>query len=480
MRVPENQTVETDVPARLDRLPWSGWHTRIIGALGTSWLLDGLEVTLVGSLSGVLESRSGLSLTDPQVTAAATTYLAGAVMGALLFGYLTDRLGRKKLFLVTLATYSLATIASAFSWNFFSFTIFRLFTGLGIGGEYSAINSAVDELIPGKVRGTVDLVVNGTFWVGATIGAVASLLLLHGNGLPPAMGWRYAFGVGGTLGAAVLVLRIYVPESPRWLMLRGFEQQANQVVSDIETKVSKGNPNNLPKPEGGKLKIVVRDHTPLKEIFRNMMGDNRQRSLLALILMAAQAFFFNAVFFTYGLVVKKFFHVSNNDLPLYLLPFAIGSFLGPMVLGRLFDKIGRKPMITVTYGLAGLLLLGTIYPFAHGTLGARGLGICFTLIFFIASSAASAAYLTVSEIFPLEIRAFAIAVFYALGTLTGGVGAPLLFGVLIASGSRTRVGLGYLAGGLLMLAGAVCEHFIGVEAAGKSLESVSAPLQSAK
>jgi MFS family permease len=480
MRVPENQTVETDVPARLDRLPWSRWHTRIIVALGTSWLLDGLEVTLVGSLSGVLESKSGLSLTDPQVTAAATTYLAGAVMGALLFGYLTDRLGRKKLFFVTLATYSLATIASAFSWNFFSFAIFRLFTGLGIGGEYSAINSAVDELIPGKVRGTVDLVVNGTFWVGATIGAVASLLLLRGNGLPPAMGWRYAFGVGGTLGAAVLVLRIYVPESPRWLMLRGFEQQANEVVSDIETKVSKGDPSSLPNLVGEKLKIIVRDHTPLKEIFRNMMGDNRQRSLLALILMAAQAFFFNAVFFTYGLVVKKFFHVSNNDLPLYLLPFAIGSFLGPMVLGRLFDKIGRKPMITVTYGLAGLLLLGTIYPFAHGTLGARGLGICFTLIFFIASSAASAAYLTVSEIFPLEIRAFAIDVFYALGTLTGGVGAPLLFGVLIASGSRTRVGLGYLVGGLLMLAGAVCEHFIGVEAAGKSLESVSAPLQSAK
>ena len=480
MRVTENQIVETDVPARLDRLPWSRWHTRIIVALGTSWLLDGLEVTLVGSLSGILESKSGLSLTDPQVTAAATTYLAGAVLGALLFGYLTDRLGRKKLFLVTLATYSLATIASAFSWNFLSFSSFRFFTGLGIGGEYSAINSAVDELIPGKVRGTVDLVVNGTFWVGATIGAVASLLLLHGNGVPPATGWRYAFGVGGTLGAAVLVLRLYVPESPRWLMLRGFEQQANQVVSDIESKVSKGNLSSLPKPEGGKLKIVVRDHTPLREIFRNMMGDNRKRSLLALILMAAQAFFFNAVFFTYGLVVKRFFHVSNNDLPLYLLPFAIGSFLGPMALGRLFDKIGRKPMITATYGLAGLLLLITIYPFAHGTLGARGLGICFTLIFFIASSAASAAYLTVSEIFPLEIRAFAIAVFYALGTLTGGVGAPLLFGVLIASGSRARVGVGYLVGGLLMLSGAVCEHFIGVEAAGKSLESVSAPLQSAK
>jgi MFS family permease len=473
-----NDIVETDVPARLDRLPWSRWHTRIIVALGTSWLLDGLEVTLVGSLSGILESKSGLSLTDPQVTAAATFYLAGAVLGAILFGYLTDRLGRKRLFLVTLATYSLATIASAFSWNFVSFSIFRFFTGCGIGGEYSAINSAVDELIPGKVRGTVDLVVNGTFWVGATLGVVASIVLLHGHVLPAATSWRYAFGVGGTLGAAVLVLRLFVPESPRWLMLRGHEDQANKVVCGIEDKVSRGNPGSLPPPEGKKLKITVRDHTPLKEIFRNMMGDNRQRSLLALVLMVGQSFFFNAVFFTYGLVVKKFFGVSNNDLPLYLLPFAIGSFLGPTLLGHLFDRIGRKPMITATYGIAGLLLLGTIYPFAHGSLGARGLGICFTIIFFVASSAASAAYLTVSEIFPLELRAFAIAVFYAMGTLAGGVGAPLLFGMLIASGSRVHVGLGYMLGGLLMLAGAVCEHFIGIEAAGKSLETISAPLQS--
>jgi MFS family permease len=263
-------------------------------------------------------------------------------------------------------------------------------------------------------------------------------------------------------------------------MLRGYEDQANNVAKEIEDKVSRGNAASLPPLEGKKLKIIVRDHTPFKEIFRNMLGDNRKRSFLALTLMVGQAFFFNAVFFTYALVVKKFFHVSNDDLPKYLLPFAVGSFLGPMVLGPLFDKIGRKPMITATYGAAGLLLLGTIYPFAHGNLGARGLGICFTVIFFVASSAASAAYLTVSEIFPLEIRAFAIAVFYSLGTLVGGVGAPLLFGFLIASGSRDRVGVGYLIGGILMLAGAVCEYFIGVEAAGKSLETVSSPLQSAK
>ena len=413
--------IETDIPARLDRLPWSSWHTRIITALGTSWLLDGLEVTLVGSLSGILESSSGLHLTDPQVTAAATTYLAGAVLGALLFGYLTDRLGRRKLFLVTLATYSLATVASAFSWNLLSFSIFRLFTGIGIGGEYAAINSAVDELIPGKLRGTVDLIVNGTFWLGATIGSLAAMWLLSGH-LSPATGWRYAFGIGGSLGLIVLTLRLFVPESPRWLMLRGKEEQASEIVSDIENHASKGVPSRLPSPEGDKLKITVRDHTPFRKIFRNMAGENLQRSILGLVLMASQAFFFNAVFFTYGLVVKKFFHVSDRELPIHLLPFAIASFLGPLTLGKLYDTIGRKPMITATYAGAGLLLLGTVFPFAHGTLAARGLGICFTVVFFVASSAASAAYLTVSEIFPLEIRAFAIAIFYALGTLLGGVG----------------------------------------------------------
>lgn len=474
-------TIKSSVPARLDRLPWSSWHTRIIVALGTSWILDGLEVTLVGSLSGILESANGLRLTDPQVTGAATTYLSGAVFGALLFGYLTDRLGRRKLFLVTLATYSIATISTAFSFNLLSFSIFRFFTGVGIGGEYAAINSAVDELIPGKLRGAVDLIVNGTFWLGATIGSIAALVLL-GHHLPghlsQKVGWRLAFGIGGGLGLIVLVLRLFVPESPRWLMLRGHEDRANDIVSDIERHVSKGHPDTLPPLQDKPLEISVRNHTPLKEIFSNMTGENRSRSFLAVSLMVAQAFFFNAVFFSYGLVVKKFFHVSNDALPLYLLPFAIASFLGPVTLGKLFDKVGRKPMITATYAAAGFLLACTIFPFAHGSLGPRGLGIAFSFVFFIASSAASAAYLTVSEIFPLEIRAFAIAIFYALGTLIGGVGAPILFGFLIESGSRPAVAAGYALGALLMIAAAVCEHFIGVEAAGKSLESVSKPLQS--
>ena len=473
-----DREIETDVPARLDRLPWSRWHTRIIIALGTSWLLDGLEVTLTGSLAGTLESRQGLSLTDQQVTAAATIYLAGAVLGALLFGYLTDRLGRKRLFLVTLATYSIATVATAFSGGFLIFALCRFFTGLGIGGEYAAINSAVDELIPGKLRGTTDLLVNGTFWVGASIGALATSMLLHSHGHLHQVGWRYAFGIGGTLGAAVLLLRLQVPESPRWLMLRGREDEAKRIVDQIEAAATGGNAGSLPAPEGGPMKIAVRDHTPWRDIFSSMLGENRSRSFLSLVLMIGQSFFFNAVFFTYGLVVKQFFKIPDEALPMHLLPFALGSFLGPLTLGRLFDKIGRKPMITATYGIAGALLLATLVPFARGWIGARGLGIAFTVIFFVASSAASAAYLTVSEIFPLEVRAFAIAVFYAIGTLVGGVGAPLLFGVLIHSGSRAAVAAGWGLGAVLMLAGSLCEGRIGVEAAGQSLESVSKPLQS--
>ena len=451
---------------------------KVIIALGTSWMLDGLQVTLVGSLAGILEAKQGLGLTAPQVTAGATAYLAGAVGGAIFFGYLTDRLGRRRLFLVTLATYGAATAATAFSWNFFSFILFRFVTGLGIGGEYAAINSAVDELIPGKVRGTVDLIVNGTFWVGAAAGCVASLFLINGSLVSPAIGWRVAFGVAAVLALGVLLLRLSLPESPRWLMLRGREKDANKVVCDIEEKVSKTK-GELPKPEGKKLKLKTRDHTPIGEIFKSMWKDNRRRSLLGMALMIGQSFFFNAVFFTYGLVIDKFYHVGAKQLPIHLLPFALGSFFGPLLLGRLFDSVGRKPMITLTYGVAGILLVATAFPFAFGALTPTTLDTCFTVIFFVASSAASAAYLTVSEIFPLEIRALAIAIFYAIGTLIGGVGAPYLFGVLIASGSQWHVAWGYLLGAALMIVAAVAEWVMGVEAEGKSLESISQPLQSA-
>jgi MFS family permease len=471
------RTIESDVPARLDRLPWSAWHMRIISALGTSWILDGLEVTLVGSLSGVLQSKDGLGLSDQAVAAAATTYLAGAVIGALLFGHLTDRLGRRRLFLVTLATYSIATIGTGLSADAPIFFICRFFTGLGIGGEYAAINSAVDELIPGKVRGTVDLLVNATFWIGAIVGSLAAFYLLGGHAVSPRWGWRLAFAVGGTLGLLVLLLRLAVPESPRWLMLRGKDQESQRIVGAIEAKVARGRAS-LPPIEGAKLKIKPRDHTPWGDIVRNMVGENRKRSVLGFILMVGQAFFFNAVFFTFGLVAKKFFSVPDARLPMQLLPFAVASFLGPLVLGPLFDRIGRKPMITAAYGGAGGLLVVGAILFGTGSIGLHGLILCFTVIFFVASSAASAAYLTVSEIFPLEIRAFAIAIFYALGTLIGGVGAPALFGTLIGGGSKAQVMIGYLLGAVLLLAGAIAEWCVGVEAAGQSLESVSKPLQS--
>jgi MFS family permease len=370
--VPNGETIQTNIPARLDRLPWSRWHLRVLTALGTSWILDGLEVTLVGSLAGLLSSPQGLSLTDTQVTAAATTYLGGAVFGALLFGYLTDRLGRKRLFLVTVATYSLATLTSAFSWNFWSFAIFRAITGIGIGGEYAAINSAVDELIPGRVRGTVDLIVNGTFWIGGTLGSLASIYLLSGHAIGGKHNWRFAFAIGGLLGIFIFLLRLSVPESPRWLMLRGQEQRAKDVVRDIESKVTRDKPDPLPNPQGDPLKIQVRDHTPWKQIFENMLGANRKRTYLGLVLMVAQAFFFNAVFFTYGLVGKAFFHVVDKQIPWHLLPFTIASFLGPLTIGRLFDTVGRKKMISITYGCAGLLLGATALAFAVGKFGGAG------------------------------------------------------------------------------------------------------------
>ncbi len=411
------------------------------------------------------------------MTGAATVYLAGAVIGALLFGRLTDRHGRKRLFLITLATYSIATLGTAFAVNYLSFAVARFITGMGIGGEYAAINSAVDELIPGKIRGRVDLFVNGTFWIGASLGAVATLLLLGSHGPPHAWGWRLAFGIGGVLGFGVLILRLAVPESPRWLMLRGREREAGAVVDAIEREIRKHTP--LPPVEERPIRLKTRDHTPWGEIFRHMLGPSRSRSFLGLVLMVGQAFFFNAMFFTFGLVAKQFYHRSDAALPLQLLPFAIASFLGPALLGPFFDRIGRKPMITGSYAFSGVALAVIAALFGFGMLGLNALTAGFAVIFFVASAAASAAYLTVSEIFPLEIRALAIAIFYACGTLIGGVGAPLFFGSLIAGGSRMHLALGYLLGAALMLAGAICEHLFGVEAAGKSLESVSRPLQSA-
>ena len=474
MRVSGEQ-IQTNIPQRLDRLPWSRWHSKMVIALGITWLLDGLEVTLAGSLASILTDRNALALTSVQVGASATGYLAGAVIGALFFGWLTDRLGRKKLFLITLALYLSATAATAFSWGFWSFLLFRILTGAGIGGEYAAINSAIDELVPACIRGNVDLVINATFWIGAAMGAGGTLLLLNSRLISPTFGWRFAFGIGALLGLVILLLRKSVPESPRWLMLRGYEREAETIVDDIEQKV-KEHKGDLQAPEGT-LEIVVRDHTPLPDVWHAMIHDQPKRSLLGLLLMVGQSFFYNAVFFTYGLVLAQFFRVPSQRVSIYILPLTLGNFVGPLVLGRFFDSIGRKKMITATYGVAGLLLIGSALMFRSNRVGALGQDIWFTAIFFIASSAASSAYLTVSEVFPLEIRAFAISIFYAIGTLAGGVGAPTLFAKLISSGNRSQLFWGYIVAAALMLLGAVTEAILGVNAERQSLESISAPLQ---
>jgi len=478
--MPNGETIESYVPARLDRLPWSPWHWLIVVALGATWILDGLEVTLAGALGGILTRPETLGLTPARVGASATYYLAGAVAGALLFGYATDRFGRKKLFFITLSVYLIGTALSAFSWNFWSYAFFRAITGAGIGGEYAAINSAIDELIPARVRGRVDLIINGSYWVGAALGAGATLVLLDPRYLPIWVGWRFAFGIGATLGLIIIIFRRWIPESPRWLMIHGRNDEAEEIVGEVERKIWGADAPAVidRRYSDAAMRVRMRTHTPWREIWDAIAHEHRWRSFLGLVLMSTQAFFYNAIFFTYALVLMRFYSVPGSEVGGYLLPFALGNALGPLLLGHLFDTIGRKQMIAVTYGLAGILLAVSGWLFHAGLFTAQTQTLAWTIIFFIASAAASSAYLTVSEIFPLEIRAMAIAIFYAIGTLLGGVGAPALFGWIIGTGSITALFIGYLVAAALMIFGALVEAWIGVPAERRSLEHVAAPLSS--
>ena len=467
--------VETNIPARLDRLPWSRFHTLVVAALGITWILDGLEVTLAGSVAGALKTSPVLQFSNADVGLAASAYLGGAVLGALFFGWLTDRLGRKKLFFITLFVYLVATAATATSWNLWSFMLFRFLTGAGIGGEYAAINSTIQELIPARVRGWTDLVVNGSFWIGAALGALGAIVLLDPIVIDPEYGWRVCFGLGAVLALVIFFMRLWLPESPRWLMTHGRAAEAERVVLDIEQRVFGGLSPRM--PEGlPRVRLLAREHTPLSEVVHTLVHRYRQRTLVGLALMAAQAFFYNAIFFTYALVLTDFYGIPANDVGWYILPFAAGNFLGPLLLGRLFDVIGRRPMIAFTYILSGVLLAFSGYLFAQGTLNATQQTLAWTVIFFFASAAASSAYLTVSETFPLEIRALAIAFFYAVGTGIGGMAGPWLFGVLIDTGSRLSLFAGYLLGALLMIAAGLIAAFLAVPAERKPLEEVARPL----
>ena len=475
--MPDRRNVyETNVPNRLDRLPWSGFHWLVIFALGIAWILDGLEVTIVGSLAGALSESPSLHLTGSEVGFAASAYLIGAVIGSVFFGWLTDRLGRKKLFTLTVLVYLVSTIACGLSWNFWSFAFFRMLTGAGIGGEYSAVNATIQELIPARRRGFTDLIINGSFWLGAAIGAMGAYVVLDPSIMPPEVGWRAAFIIGGVLGFIVLLLRRYLPESPRWLMTHGQPEEAERVVEQIEARIERSTGKPLPPVPPGFLTLRTDVQSWFKAGAKSLVTTYRRQAWLGITLMAAQAFCYNAVFFTYALVLTRFYNIASGNVGLFMLPFAIGNFLGPLVLGRLFDTIGRRIMITATYGISGVLMAITGWLFAIGVLDAVQQTLAWTGIFFVASAAASSAYLTVGESFPLEVRAIAIALFYAFGTGVGGVAGPALFGALIDTGSRVSIFYGYLLGGTLMVIAAVVAGFLATNNERRALEDVAPPL----
>jgi MFS family permease len=470
-------TIETNIPARLDRLPWSSWHWRILVGLGTVWILDGLEVTIVSSIAGSISAKgSGIHISSGEVAGwAASMYVAGACFGALVFGRLTDMFGRKRLFMITLAVYLGATIATAFSWTPLFFFACRFVTGMGIGGEYSAINSAIDELIPAKHRGHIDIVINGTYWAGAAAGALLSVAALHI--FSPLLQWRVCFGLGFILGTAILIIRRQVPESPRWLFIHGHEDDAEAVTRDIERQVSKATGQKLEDPDSDDtICIEQRKSIPLWEITRAIVVNYPTRTILGLSLFIGQAFLYNAILFGYGTLLAKFFGVSTADTPYYYLAFAAGNLAGPLCLAHLFDTVGRKPMIAGTYILSGILLLITGFLFDQQQLSAATLTIAWSVVFFFASAGVSAAYLTVSEIFPMETRALAIAFFYAVGTGIGGIIGPQLFGRLIPTGKYSDMFIAMAIGAVLMILGGIAEILFGVHAERQRLEGIAKPL----
>ena len=472
-------TISTDIPARLDRLPWSRFHWMIVIGLGTVWILDGLEVTIVGSMSEALKpTDTGLGLTSAQIGLAGAVYVAGACVGALFFGQLTDRFGRKKLFLITLGLYTVATVLTAFSMNPTWYLVCRFFTGSGIGGEYAAINSAIDELIPKLYRGRIDVVINGSYWLGAAGGALLTLPLLDPTLVDPALGWRLAFGLGGILAIMILVVRRHVPESPRWLFIHGRDEEAEKIVRGIEKRVAEEDHVELEQVQDT-ITIRQRRTIGMGEIARTVFTLYPKRTVLCFSLFVGQAFLYNAFFFTYGDTLTTFLGVERTGG--YIAIFAISNFIGALLLSRLFDTLGRRKMIAGTYLLSGILL--AITGLLLGGLSAGLLTLAGSIVFFFASAGASSAYLTASEIFPMETRALCIAFFYAIGTAAGGITGPLLFGTLIGnaaeSGDITGIAPGYFVGAALMIIGGIVAAFLGVDAENKSLEDIAQPLTAA-
>jgi MFS family permease len=467
------------IPARIDRLPWSPFHTRMVMALGTAWILDGLEITVASAAAAQLTSEETLHLTTWQVTLMATVYLAGEVFGALFFGSLADRLGRRKLFIITLAVYLIGSGLTALTLsNGVGSLIFlyatRFIAGAGIGGEYAAINSAIDELIPARFRGRVDLMVNGTYWAGAIIGTLGTFIFL--NQLEPNIGWRVAFLLGPVLGIVIIFVRRHLPESPRWQVMHGHEAEAEATIDYIEKEVEQGG-KQLPRvPDEKAVELQPVENIGYFALARVLFKEYPQRAIYGATLMITQSFLYNAIFFTYTIVLAEFYDIDAASTPVFLIAFAVGNLAGPFVLGHLFDTVGRKKMISGTYVLSGTLLAITAFLFRADALTATTQTIAWCLIFFFASAGASAGYLTVSEIFPQEVRAKAIAVFFAIAQMIGAAG-PLIYGVLIGDGTdRGPLFGGYLLGAGVMIVGGLVAAFLGVDAEQKSLEDVATPL----
>ena len=473
--------LRSTIPARLDRLSWSPFHTRMVAGLGAAWILDGLQITIASSVTGVLSSPKTLGMTSTEIGLIASVYLVGEVVGALYFGRMSDRIGRKRLLIMTLLLYLLGTGAAAFvtghhhGWLLFFYAT-RFVAGMGIGGQYAAINSAIDEMMPSKYRGRVDIWINGTYWAGAIIGSFVSLIFL--NAFAINVGWRLAFLMGPVLALIVIVVGRTLPESPRWLMTHGRVEEAERELAKIEDAVRKSGGELTPVDDSQAISLVPEEQYGYLVFLRLVFHEYPKRAILGASLMITQSFLYNAIFFTYALVLVNFYGVSATKVPIYGLAFSIGNLAGPLILGRLFDTIGRKPMISGTYLLSGGLLLISAWLFGEDKLNATTQTITWVVIFFFASAGASAAYLTVSETWPIEIRAEAIAVFFAIAQIFGALGA-LFYGILIGDGqSRTGMVWGYVIGGLIMMAGGLVELLIGIKAEGQSLETVTKPLTS--
>jgi MFS family permease len=468
-----DSVIRSLVPARMDRLPWTRFHWNVALALGITWILDGVEIGLASAIGDVLRREDTLGFTAQTVGISASAYLFGEVVGALLFGRLADRLGRRRLFIVTLALYLVANGLTALSFTTEYFLVTRFFAGMGIGGEYAAIHSAIDELTPARYRGRVDIAIAGTYWAGAMLAAGAQIFLLDPTRLPINLGWRIGLALGPLIGLSIWSLRKHIPESPRWLLVHGHAQQAEATVDRIEAEIRAKGLKLDPVDSSLATTVHQRENASYRAIAKVLLKRYRNRSVLGATLMITQSFLYNAVFFTYAIILVDYYAIRSETVPYFIFPFALGNLLGPLTIGRLFDTIGRRKMIASTYVVSGSLLAVSGWLFQANLLTAVTQTLFWCVIFFVASAAASSAYLTVSEIFPLEMRAQAIALFFSVAQLVGGVVAPALFGALIATRSRTNLAIGYYLGAALMVLGGVVAAWLGVDAENRGLEALA-------